>query len=195
MKKKAKLKENIQYLENLSNNLDNSIIKLKALYEKINEQKEELKEKIQKIFTKIRNELNDREDKLLEDVNNKFEEFYIKDDIITKSEKLPNKIKLSLEKKGIIDEEWKNNDKLNHLINESINIENNIIEINNIYDIIKKVNSNEKKIIFNLEESEINKFLENIKKFGFVDIDDEIKMDFDQDSNIIKTKKRFKFSN
>lgn len=48
-------------------------------------------------------------------------------------------MKLSLEKKGIIDEEWKNDDKLKSLINESINIENNIIDINKIYDSIKKV--------------------------------------------------------
>ena len=58
--KKNKLKENIKYLEDLSNTLQNSINELKILYEKINENKEELKLKIQKIFTKIRNILNDR---------------------------------------------------------------------------------------------------------------------------------------
>ena len=76
--KKNKLKENIKYLEELSNTLQNSINQLKILYEKINENKEELKLKIQKIFTKIRNILNDREDELLLDINNKYNNKYIK---------------------------------------------------------------------------------------------------------------------
>ena len=67
--KKNKLKENIKYLENLSNTLQNSINELKILYEKINENKEELKLKIQNIFTKIRNILNEREDELLLDID------------------------------------------------------------------------------------------------------------------------------
>ena len=73
--KKGKLKENIQYLEKLSNDLDKSIVELKAIYEKISEQKEELKTKLQKIFTKLRNELNDREDKLLEEVKISLKKF------------------------------------------------------------------------------------------------------------------------
>ena len=44
--------------------------------------------KIQKIFTKIRNALNDREDQLLIEVDNKFEELYFNDELIKKSEKL-----------------------------------------------------------------------------------------------------------
>jgi len=66
--KKNKLKENIKNLENLSNNINDSINKIKIIYEKINEKKEELKIKIQGIFTKIRNALNDREDELLLEV-------------------------------------------------------------------------------------------------------------------------------
>ena len=73
--KKGKLKENIQYLEKLSNDLDKSIVELKAIYEKISEQKEELKTKLQKIFTKLRNELNDREDQLLEEVKISLKKF------------------------------------------------------------------------------------------------------------------------
>ena len=62
--KHDKLKENIQKLENMSNNLKDKINELKNIFEKINENKENLKLKIQKIFTKIRNELNNREDEL-----------------------------------------------------------------------------------------------------------------------------------
>ena len=46
--KKNKLKENIKCLEELSNNIENSINELKILFEKINENKEKLKLKIQK---------------------------------------------------------------------------------------------------------------------------------------------------
>jgi chaperonin cofactor prefoldin len=59
------LKDNIILLENISENLEKSIEKLKITFDKINDNKEELKLKIQKIFTKIRNALNDREDKIL----------------------------------------------------------------------------------------------------------------------------------
>ncbi len=72
--KKNKLKEDIDCLENLFITFENSNKELKTLYEKINENKEELKLKIQKIFTKIRNTLNDREDELLSDIDNKFNE-------------------------------------------------------------------------------------------------------------------------
>jgi len=46
----------------LSNNINDSINNIKIIYEKINEKKEEIKLKIQKIFTKIRTALNNRED-------------------------------------------------------------------------------------------------------------------------------------
>ena len=60
--KKSKLKENIKNLENLSDTFMQSINELKELFEKMNENKENLKIKIQKIFTKIRNELNNKEE-------------------------------------------------------------------------------------------------------------------------------------
>ena len=47
----------------------------------VNENKEELKEKIQKLFTKLRNVINDREDELLLEVDKKFNELYFNEDI------------------------------------------------------------------------------------------------------------------
>ncbi len=52
---------------------------LKSLYEKINANKEELKKSILIIFTKIRNEINEREDKILSEVDQKFNELYFKE--------------------------------------------------------------------------------------------------------------------
>ena len=39
------------------------------------------------MFTKLRNALNDREDELLKEVDNKYNEFYFNEDIIKKSVK------------------------------------------------------------------------------------------------------------
>ena len=165
--KKSKLKENIKCLEDLSQKLQNSINELKNLFKKFNENKESLKLNAQKIFTKIRNCLNDREDELLLEIDNKYDKIYCNEDIIKESEKLPNKTKILLEKGKAIDKEW-NNNKLNSLINDCINIENNIKEINNINEKIKKCNLNQniKINFYPEEEDEINKFLEKIKSFG-----------------------------
>ena len=92
--------------------------------------------KIQEVFTKIRNILNKREDELLLEIDN----LYFKEDIIKECEKFPKGIKESLERGKIINNEW-NNHKLNILINDCLNIENNIKEINIINENIKKYNS------------------------------------------------------
>ena len=57
-------------MEDLSKKLEQSINELKSLFKTINESKEELKLKIQKIFTKKRNRLNEREGYLLLEVDN-----------------------------------------------------------------------------------------------------------------------------
>jgi hypothetical protein len=62
--KKKKLKENIKLLEELSAKFEESINELKQIYEKKNEDKEKLKLEVQKIFTRIRNVVNEKEDKL-----------------------------------------------------------------------------------------------------------------------------------
>ena len=63
--KKNNLENNLKNLENLSETFQSSIKELNEIFEKIDKNKEELKLEIQKTFTKIRNELNKREDELL----------------------------------------------------------------------------------------------------------------------------------
>ena len=70
--KKLKLKENITLLEDLSNKFEKNIKELKKIFEENDRNREELKLKIQKIFTNIRNSLNEKEDKLLMEVDEKF---------------------------------------------------------------------------------------------------------------------------
>jgi len=153
-------------LENLSKNLEQSIKELKVTFDKINENKEELKIKIQKIFTKMRNAINEREDKILLELDEKFDSIFIKEDFIKEIEKMPNKINSSLEKGKALQKDWKENN-INSLINDCLNIENNIKEIDKINNGINKCYSNEKiKINIDFKEKEINNFLEKIKNFG-----------------------------
>ena len=85
---------NINYLKELSGALNKSIEDLKNIFEKINKSKEELKTQIQNVFTKIRNELNNKEDKLLTEVDEKFDNLYCNENIVKNSEKLPKKLKI-----------------------------------------------------------------------------------------------------
>ena len=164
--KKNNLNKNIIILEELFNKLEESIKKIKLIYEKINENKEELKLKIQKIFTQIRNALNEREDKLLNEIDEYYDNIYFKEDIIKKSEKLPNKIKKSIEEGKIIDKEWNKNN-LSSLIYGCINIENNIKEINKINNNIKKYElDKDYKIEYNIEEEQINNLNDKINGLG-----------------------------
>ena len=164
--KKNKLKENISCLEYLSNSLEQSINDLKKTFDKINENRENIKLKIQKIFTKIRNAINEREEELLSEVDKKLGELFFDDNLINKSIKLPNKIKRSLASGKEIDKAWKN-EKLNNLINNCINIEKNIEDINMITENIEKYNSR-KKIEIKISppnEYKIYSILETIKSF------------------------------
>ena len=140
------------------NKLDETINNLKKLSKEINQNKEKLKIKIQKIFTKIRTAINEKEEKLLIEVDNEYNKYFMNEEIINKTEKLPKKIKIALEKAKNILSENVNNVKLNSLINDCINVENKAKEIKDIYDIIKKCNSNKDlKINYNMnDEDEIN---------------------------------------
>ena len=164
--KKNKLVENIKSLEELENKFNETLKDLRNLFDKIEKDKEELKLEVQKIFTKIRNALNDREDKLLLDIDNIYNNKFMNEDIINKGEKLPKKIKLSLEKGKLINKEWDNNN-LNSYINDCINIENNIKIINEINESINKSKNNEKlRIKFEPNEESLNYFLDTINNLG-----------------------------
>ena len=187
--KQSKLKDNIKYLEDLSNNIENSIFKIKEIIEKMNKKKEEMKIKIQKIFTKLRTALNDREDELLLKVDDKYDNIF-KNINIKELERLPNDIKISLEKGKWINDENKRNDNKNiySLIKDCISIEDNIKDINAINDNLKNDKINDK-VEFNLslENKELNNFIQKIKTFGEISSISCIlnKNDFDLISNWI----------
>ena len=164
--KKLKFNENIKEFENLSNNINESINRLKNIFDEINNKKEEMKIQIQKIFTKIRSELNDREDFILKKIDKKFENSFIKEENIKKYEKLPKQIKKVLDEINSINIEW-DIEKLNFFLNSCENIENNINNIKKENEDLQ--NLNKFKILninYNLKNLELDNILEKIKTLG-----------------------------
>ena len=189
--KKNKLVENIKSLEELENKFNETLKELKDLFNKIEKDKEELKSEIQKIFIKIRTTINEREDKLLLDIDNIFNNKFMNEDLINKGDKLPKKIKISLEKGKSISKEWDNNN-LNSYINDCINIENNIKIIKEINENINKCKNNEKiKIKFEPKEESLNYFLDTITKFGNIF---DNKYSFKECPNNINDNRKYKIS-
>ena len=183
--KKNKLRENIKILEDFSKSLELSINELKKLFNEINENKEQMKLKIQKIFTNLRSALNTREDELMEEIDKEFNNLYGNEEIIRKGEKFPEKIKKSIEKGKLIDIE-KNDNILIPLINDCIDIENNIAEINKINETIDKCKNNNKiKINLYLNDDEINNLTEKIKAMGKVSANKFMNSKINFDENLI----------
>ena len=81
--------------------------------------------------------------------------------LVDEAEKLPNKIKVSLERGNIMHEEWNDENKLCSCINNCINIENNFKNACDINNSLKKCgNKNNSQIDFYpKEEKEIKKIL------------------------------------
>ena len=127
-----------------------------------------MKKEIQNIFTKIRNNLNKREDELLTEVDKQFIHDFFKEDFIKEIESIPNKIKTSLENIQLIKKDWEDKSKMKLLINNCINIENNITEINKLEDKIKKsieLNNLEYKFQFS-DDRNVEEFINIIKELG-----------------------------
>ena len=145
--------------------------------------KEELKLKIQKIFTNIRNAINEREDELLLDIDKNFNQYYFNEELFKKSEKLPKFVKDSLEKGKKINGPWKE-DTLNSYIDVCINIEDNINEIKKINEIVKKSNDQNINIKFISEENDIKNIFKSIKELGKIIYNEKLfdsKIEFDQE--------------
>ena len=166
--KKKILNENIKYLKETSEKIKSSINKLKEIYNNFNESKDKLKATIVNIFTKIRNLLNEREDELMKELDDIYENSYFKEEVIKKAEKLPSQINSVLEKGNLINKEWTDNDHIIEGINECINIENNIKNIIETNDIIEKYNTEKILIKFLPDNGQLGVLGENIIQFGTI---------------------------
>ena len=192
--KKNKLNDNIKYLENISLSIEKTMEEFKNIIIKIDKDKENLKLQVSKIFTKLRNAINDREDQILSDIDNKFNDLIFDEKIIKQSEKLPKQIKEFMEKGKNIENEWKNdNNKLTIFINKCIDIENSIKNIKIVQKSIEKYNSkNINFYFFPEEDDEIDKIINIIKIFGCISTEDEDEIYIQNlNSLIIKDNKKY----
>ena len=101
----------------------------------------------------------------MSELEKRYNELYFTDELIKKSEKLPNKIKICLEKgKGV---NFNNEKQLHSLINQCLNIENNIKDITEINDkIIKKKQFSQNIICFSHgNDNKLSNYIK-IKEFG-----------------------------
>ena len=161
------LKDNIKILENISLNIDKSIKKIKIFAEKQNENKENLKKKIQILFTKLRNCINEREEEIMEKIDEAFNNLFIKEEFLKESDKMPEKIKLYIKKGKEIEYKSIYNENTNSLIYDCLNIENSIKSIKYINEHIIENNIDKNKIPkFIIEENKFNYLLEKIKTSG-----------------------------
>ena len=161
--KEKNSKENINNLEKNLSYFKDSLIELNKIIDKKNEEKEMIKIKIQRLFTKIRNELNKREDELYLQVDKNYEVY---ENINYKERAKLYKIAIkNLEKGKETENNWNNDKKLNFLINNCINIEKNIKDIHIIQEKINKLmeeSEKEKDFYQNKDFEEFTKSFENI---------------------------------
>ena len=102
--KKKNLVDNIKKLEDLSKLFQASIDDLKKIFDEVEKNKEQVKKEIQAVFTKIRSELNNREEELLIDVDKIFQKNIFNQDIdVFKDKKFSEKIKSFLEKGKLVE--------------------------------------------------------------------------------------------
>ena len=166
--KEKHIKENIKYLEDISETLQDSIDNLKIIFEKTIKDKDELNLKIKNTFSKIRSTLNNREEEILMEVNNLFDKMLCDKKIIEECDSLPEKVKSSLKSINKIES---NNSDIIFFINECAAIENNIKEINKLYKYIKKYKDDGyKEIKFQSNDENIDMILGYIKLLGKITV-------------------------
>ena len=161
IEKEKKFNENYTKLEEISNNLEETTNQLKLLSEQINKQKEQINLEIQKYFTKLRSALNEREDKLIEEVEQKFKNTFFGDDIIKEYDKLLNNNKICLDNGKEIKDKWNKENELPYVINCCIEFENNLNKIDEINQKIIKCNQIKIKFLLKLKK----KILKKIYKY------------------------------
>ena len=163
--KKKNLSDNIKSLEKLYDLFQALLNDLKKAIQEIDDRKEEVKKDILQIFTGIRDELNKREDQLLKEVDQIYENKFNSKNIdnIIKDKKFSEKIKIYIDKGKIAEKDWNKINNKAILINDCINIENTIDKINNMNISIEKYKIQDKKLNFNCNTDDI---INLIKTFG-----------------------------
>jgi len=166
--KKSELNDNIKLLRKFSLNMKKMIKDITNIIERVNPIKENIVLNIKNIFNDLRIELDEREQELLNEVENVYNKHFFSEYHLKECNKFPTKIKYNIEKaKNVLDnwDEGEKNGKLNLLINDCINIENNILDLKNIQD---KINSLTKKstLQLSIDNNDVEIISEKIKNLG-----------------------------
>ena len=191
--KETNFKENLKNLKKISSNFEEIIKELNKDIDKANEEKENIKLNIQKLFTKIRNTLNKREDELFLSIDNIYEYINTKEILSRESEKLLNKSKLLL-KTGDKYNEWNNTKKLSSIINVFISLENTIKGINSIKEEISKSNTQNNLEIYFEQNINIDKFIDSFNNIGLLKKTENANKDEDKDKDNISQNHKPKIS-
>ena len=141
---------------------------------------------VQNLFTKLRTLLNDREDVVLQEIDNYFNINFYSEKDIKEGEKLPNKIKVLLEKGKKMEKNWEVQP-LNFNINDCSIIENTIKESTKIRENLKNCNLNFNDKLILLEGNEINLFNELIKSFGNLNLKNYFNSNIKFDQKSVKS--------
>ena len=168
--KEKKFKESFDKLEDISNDLDQSINKFDLFKIETNKEKENLKSKIKNVFLKLKHLLEERENQLLLELEKEYNKIFLDEKIIKENQKLPLKLKNSSELISSIREIENEEDELSSEINYYIEFEKDLNKINEIKEKINKCYSKKINIFF----QDNYKDLENeINNFGKIKIDNE----------------------
>ena len=164
--------QKISNFEKNSKILGNILKEMENISNKINEEKERIKIKIQKIFTEIRNAINLREDELFEEIDKRFDEIYFNENVINDNKILENEMKEYLKKNKEINI---NNLEINKFIHELDTLKNkcDIIE-NKIKElsILNKKGNNKINIEFKAEPGGVGSILKKIRNYGDIYINE-----------------------
>ena len=165
--KEKEFNDKINKLEEKSNIFDNILKEMKNIIEKINEKKEDIKKYVMKIFTELRNAINNREDELLKEIDQRFDDIYFNENNIKENEIIKNDLKIYLNQNKNI--KAKNIDlipfinELDKLNEKYGNIENKIKQLSIIYD---KSKNYDMKMEFKPGHGGVGEILNKLRNFG-----------------------------
>ena len=168
--KKSILEENMKYIAEITSNIDKSLEEIKELIEFVTNKKDVLRQKIEEEFNELRNEINKREETLISELENIYNNLFFEENFIKNYEEVYNKIRAADEKGRRINEYWNDDNKIIIVISNCIEIEKNIKEYNKMKDYWNKCDYNRNVKIY-LNDENMNEILESIKTFGMVSYD------------------------
>ena len=181
-------KEKINNLENKNKIFSDILKEMENMIDKITDKKEKVKKTVLKIFTEIRNALNNREDEIYEEIDKRFNGYYYNENIINENKIINNEIKAYLDKIKKINIITNINEL--DILNKNIdNIENKIKDLSTLKE---KGNKNNIEMEFKPGLVGVGNMLKKIRNFGdiYINENNDLKIikcfkSINEDNNIL----------